>query len=324
VSPTPTAAAQLARDQADAQRTRTGTAYGLSAYLLWGLFPLYFRALEPGGAFEILTHRILWTLVLCTVVLGIRREFAWARPLLTSPRALGALGLASVFIAANWTIYLVAVMSGHVTEAALGYFLNPLVTVGLGVVVLGEKLRPLQWVAVAIGVVAAVYLSIDYGRPPWISFCLAFSFAMYGLMKKRIGTSLGALQGLTAEAAILAPVAAVVLGVLTWQGSTTFTVQAPWHALLLVSTGVATAVPLIMFAAAARRVPLVSIGLMQFITPVLQLLCAVLLLGETMSSGRWIGFGIVWVALVVLTLDSLTSARSRSRRLARAAESAAC
>ena len=303
--------------------TRTGTAYGLTAYVLWGAFPLYFRALEPGGAFEILAHRILWALVFCAIVLAVRRDFGWIRPALGSWRSFLALTLASVFIAGNWTIYLVSVMSGHVTQAALGYFLNPLVTVALGVVVLRERLRPLQWLAVGTGVVAAVYLCIAYGRPPWLSFCLAFSFAMYGLMKKRIGTSLGALPGLTAEAAILAIPSAIVLLVLTLQGSTTFTVDAPWHALLLASTGAATAIPLVMFAAAARRVPLVSIGLMQFITPVLQLLCAVLLLGETLTTSRWIGFGIVWLALVVLTVDSVTSARSRSRRLARAAESAA-
>lgn len=310
-------------DLADQRQARTGTAYGLGAYALWGLFPLYFRALEPGGAWEILVHRILWTVVFCVIVLAIRRELAWVRPVLASPRTLGALGAASIFIAANWTIYLVAVMSGHVVEASLGYFLNPLVTIALGVVVLHERLRRLQWVAVGVGLVAAIYLTIDYGRPPWISFSLALSFAMYGLMKKRIGTSLEALHGLTIEAGLLAPAALCLLIWLTVRGDTTFTVNAPGHALLLISTGIGTAVPLLMFATAARRVPLVSIGLMQFITPVLQLLCAVLLLGETLSAKRWVGFGIVWIALLLLTIDSLRSARSRSRRLARTAESIA-
>lgn len=308
---------------ADQRQGRTGTAYGLGAYALWGLFPLYFRALEPGGAWEILVHRILWTVLFCVILLIVRREFAWVRPILASPRTLGALGIASIFIAANWTIYLVAVMSGHVVEASLGYFLNPLVTVALGVVVLHERLRPLQWIAVGVGLIAAIYLSIDYGRPPWIAFSLAVSFAMYGLMKKQIGASLEALHGLTVEATLLAPAAVALLIWLTVHGETTFTVNAPGHALLLISTGIGTAVPLLMFATAARRVPLVSIGLMQFVTPVLQLLCGVLLLGETMTGHRWAGFGIVWIALMLLTADSLWSAHSHSRRLARAAESIA-
>jgi chloramphenicol-sensitive protein RarD len=301
---------------------RRGTAYGAGAYVIWGTFPLYFHLLAPAGAWEILAHRILWTLLFCGAVLAFRREFAWCRSVFGNPRMLAAITLAGLLIAVNWTIYVAAVVSHHVTDASLGYFLNPIVTVAIGVVVLREQLRSLQWLAVAIGLAAGVYLTIDLGRPPWIALSLAFSFALYGLMKKRLGTSLGAFQSLTSETAVLAPIAVVILLWLGTRGETTFTVDSPAHPLLLASAGVVTATPLLLFAAAARRVPLVTIGLLQFFTPVLQLLCGVLLLGETMETSRWIGFGIVWIALLVLMFDSIQSVRTR-RRLADAAECAA-
>ncbi len=313
-----------AHDGPDAQGhiERQGTAYGAAAYAIWGVFPLYFHLLAPAGAWEILAHRILWTLLFCAAVLAFRREFAWSRSVFGNPRVMGAVTLAGLLIAVNWVIYVAAVVGHHVTEASLGYFLNPIVTVAIGVVVLRERLRSLQWLAVAIGLTAGVYLTIDFGRPPWIALSLAFSFALYGLMKKRIGTSLGAFQSLTSETAVLAPIALVILAWLATQGETTFTTDSPNHPLLLASAGLVTAVPLLLFAAAARRVPLVTIGLLQFITPVLQLLCGVLLLGETMSPSRWIGFGIVWIALLVLTYDSIRSMRTR-RRMADAAGGAA-
>lgn len=299
-----------------------GAAYGAGAYALWGAFPLYFHLLAPAGAWEILAHRILWALLFCGLVLAVRREFAWCRSVFGNPRLLGAVTLAGLLIATNWVIYLAAVVGHHVIEASLGYFLNPIVTVAIGVVVLRERLRRLQWLAVAIGLAAGVYLSIDFGRPPWIALSLAFSFALYGLMKKRMGTSLGALHSLTSETAVLAPLAIVVLVFLVSRDETTFTLGAPSHPLLLASAGVVTAVPLLLFAAAARRVPLVTIGLLQFITPVLQLISGVLLLGETMAPSRWLGFAIVWIALLVLTFDAVHSVRTR-RRLAEAAENAA-
>jgi chloramphenicol-sensitive protein RarD len=283
---------------------------------------LYFHLLAPAGAWEILSHRILWTLLFCGAVLAVRRDFGWCRSVFGNPRMLGAVTLAGVLLAVNWTIYVAAVVAHHVTEASLGYFLNPIVTVAIGVVVLRERLRPLQWVAVAIGLAAGVYLTIDFGRPPWIAVGLAFSFALYGLMKKRVGASLGALQSLTSETVVLVPIAIAVLVWVELSGGTTFTLDPPAHPLLLASAGLVTAGPLLLFGAAARRVPLVTIGLLQFVTPVLQLLCGVLLLGETMSTSRWIGFAIVWVALLVLTFDSIHSVRTR-RRLADAAEYAA-
>jgi len=303
------------------QDSRRGTIYGAGAYALWGTFPLYFHLLAPAGAWEILAHRILWTLLLCLAVLAARREFGWCRSVFGNPRMLGAVTLAGLLIAVNWVIYVSAVVAHHVTEASLGYFLNPIVTVAIGVLVLRERLRGLQWLAVAIGFAAGVYLTIDFGRPPWIAVGLAFSFALYGLMKKQLGTSLGALHSLTSETAVLMPVAIAVLVWVGVRGDTTFGVNAPAHPALLASAGLVTAAPLLLFAAAARRVPLVTMGLLQFVTPVLQLLCGVLLLGEAMSPSRWIGFGIVWIALLVLTFDSIQSVRTR-RRLAAGAENA--
>ena len=291
---------------------RRGTAFGAGAYLLWGIFPLYFRLLLPAGPVEILLHRVVWSLLFCVVALLVVRDLSWVR-VVRSPRRLSLLALAAAVIAVNWGTYIYGVNSGQVVETSLGYFINPLVTVLLGVVLLRERLRRLQWVAVAIGAVAVAVLTVDYGRPPWIALVLAASFGTYGLVKKQVGGHVGALASLTTETALLTPVA---LGVLVWlevTGRATFTQDAPWHPLLLASTGVATAIPLLLFAAAARRVPLVTIGLLQFITPVLQLLAGVVLLHERVPPSRWVGFSLVWLALIVLTVDSLHAARRRSR-----------
>ena len=318
----PTETRPAASAEAPQDEQRRGVVQGFCAYLLWGLFPLYFHALLPAGAWEILAHRILWTFVFCLLLLAIRRDWAWIRPLLGRRRFLGGIAVAAVLIAVNWVLYVGAVVSGNVSEAALGYFLNPIVTVGLGVVVLRERLRPLQWVAVGIGVVAALYLSVGAGRIPWIALALAATFALYGLLKKRLGATLPALHGLTVETTVLLPVA---LGLVLWLGVTgtqTFTTEGTGHAALLVLSGAVTAAPLLLFAASARRVPLVTVGLLQFVTPVMQLLCGVVLLGESMSSQRWVGFGIVWLALVVLTVDSLMGVRRR--RLRDAADDGVC
>lgn len=299
-----------------ADETARGTAYGLVAYSVWGAFPLYFHALAPAGALEIVAHRIVWTLALCAVVLLVVRDLRWVPALVRQPRLLGGLALAAVAIALNWGFYVAAVAQHEVADASLGYFLNPLVTIALGVVVLGERLRPLQWTAVGVGVVAGVYLAVAGGHVPWISFVLAVSFAAYGLLKKRLGVSLPALHGLTVETVILAPFAVVVLVVLGVTGGQTFTSGGAVHPLLLVLGGVVTAIPLLLFAAAARRIPLVTIGLLQFLTPVLQLMVGVLLLGERLTPARWAGFGIVWVALLLLTVDSLRAAHRTRRRSA--------
>jgi chloramphenicol-sensitive protein RarD len=295
---------------------RRGTVYGFLAYAIWGVFPLYFHALKPAGAWEILAHRIVWTLVFCAAILLVRRDLAWTRQLVDRPRLAAGVTVAALLIAANWVIYVAAVTSGHTTEAALGYFLNPIVTVALGVLVLRERLRPLQWAAVAVGLVAGVYLSVVGGQFPLVALSLAFSFAAYGLVKKKLGASLDAMHSLAAETAVLVPVALVVLVLLAVNGATTFTDDAPLHPVLLLLAGVVTAVPLLLFAAAARRIPLTTVGLLQFVTPVLQLLCGVLLLGEHMSAARWTGFAIVWVALLLLSVDMLANRPGRRRRFA--------
>ncbi|ACY22611.1 RarD protein, DMT superfamily transporter [Gordonia bronchialis DSM 43247] len=294
----------------------TGTLCGVGAYSVWGLFPLYFHLLIPASAWEILGNRIVWTMLCCVVVLAALRQFGFVRGLLADRRRLAMTAAAGVAIAANWVIYVQAVVTGHVTQASLGYFLNPLFTVALGVLVLRERLRPLQVAAVVVGLVACIYLAVDDGHVPWIALSLAFSFGLYGLIKNRVGGHLTALQGLTTETVLLTPPAAIMLIVLAVRDESTFTTEGWGHTLLLMSTGVATAIPLLLFAAAASRIPLVSVGLLQFITPVLQLICGVAILGEHLSPGRWVGFGIVWLALALLSIDAVREA-TQTRRLTR-------
>jgi chloramphenicol-sensitive protein RarD len=288
---------------------RRGVLFGLAAYLMWGAFPLFFPLLEPAGAVEILAHRVLWTLVFCVLALLVRRHWAWLRALASDRRRLLILSVASVVIAVNWGVYIWAVNHGHVVEAALGYYINPLVTVLLGVVLLGERLRRAQWVAVGLATCAVVALTIDVGRPPWIALVLAFSFATYGLMKNQVG--MPALESLGVEAVLLTIPALVVLARIEGSGQGTFGGAHLKVTLLLVSLGVVTAVPLLLFGAAASRVPLSTMGLMQYITPTLQFLIGLLVVHETMSTGRWVGFAVVWAALVVFTVDSLRAARTR-------------
>ena len=292
------------------EEQRRGTAYGIAAYAIWGMFPLYFHGLAPSGAWEILAHRIVWTLAFCLLALGALRELAWVGPFVRSPRLAGGVTIGALVLSANWVIYVYAVLTGRTYEAALGYFLNPLVTIALGVLVLRERLRPLQWLAVGIGALAVVVMAVAGGGFPVIAFSLALTFGLYGLIKKKIGASLPALHSLSAETAVLAPIA---IGLLWWigrSGQSTLVNHGVGHTSLLVLAGVVTAIPLLLFAAAARRVPLTTIGLLQFLTPVLQLIVGVVLLHEHVSPARWVGFGIVWVALMVLATDML---RNRSR-----------
>jgi chloramphenicol-sensitive protein RarD len=297
-----------------------GTAYGVAAYLLWGVFPLYFRLLDASGAFEILLHRVLWSLVFCLALLATLRSWAQVRAVLSSRRQVWLLGAAAIAIALNWGIYIYAVNSGQVVEASLGYFINPLVTVALGVLVLGERLRVAQWAAVGVGVIAVAVLTVAYGHAPLIALSLACSFGTYGLIKNRVGGQVGALAGLTTETLLLAPLALIAVVVLQVRGDGTFGANPPWQALLLVSAGLVTIAPLLLFAAAARRVPLVTMGLLQYLTPTLQLICGVVLLGEQMPPARWAGFALVWVALVILSVDSLITARTTRRPRVQAPE----
>lgn len=294
-----------------------GLAAGFGAYGIWGLFPLYFDALRPTGPWEILANRIGWSALLCLLALAVLRDWAWLPPLLRRRRLLAGVAVAAVLIAINWVVYIAAVTSGHTSDAALGYFLNPVATVALGVIVLGERLRPLQWLAVGIGTVAAVFLAAAGGAFPWTALTLATSFALYGLVKNKVGATLPALHSLTMETLLLLPAAAVILAVIAAGPGLDFGRHGAVHTGLLVGTGVATAVPLLLFAAAARRIPLVTVGLIQFITPVVQLVLAVTVLGEDVSDARWIGFAIVWAALLVLSADALLQTRrTRARRVA--------
>ncbi|PZE94564.1 EamA family transporter RarD [Curtobacterium sp. MCBD17_008] len=293
-----------------------GVVQALVAYGLWGLMPLLFAAMAPAGAFEIVSWRIVFGLVFCAVAILATRSWPRTRSLLVQPRVMGIMGIAAGLILVNWTVYVLATTTGHTVEAALGYFINPLVTIALGVVVLRERLRPLQWTAVGVSVLAVVVIAVGYGRMPWISLALAFSFGTYGLVKKRVGGTVDALSGLTIETVWLLPLAVgalVVLGVTGLGGGVTFTSEGWVHTLVAVLTGPATAVPLLLFASSARRVSLSTLGLTQYLAPVMQLLVGVLVQHEPMSVSRWIGFGIVWLALVLLTVDSFTAARRGAR-----------
>jgi len=291
---------------------RLGVLSGLAAYSLWGLFPLYFPLLEPAGGLEIVAHRVLWSLVFIGILLTALRNWSQVRALVTDRRRLLVLTGAAVFIAVNWLVFVYGVNSGQVVETSLGYFINPLVSVLLGVLVFGERLRRLQWVAVGIAAVAVTVLTVDYGRPPWIALALAATFALYGVMKKVVRVD--AAPGLFVETALVAVPAAVVLSVLHSGGDGTFGNLGAGHTLLLVSSGIATAVPLLLFAAAARRIPLSTLGLLQYLTPLMQLAIGVFVYDEPMPPARLAGFVIVWVALAVFTADSLRHARAGSRR----------
>jgi chloramphenicol-sensitive protein RarD len=300
---------------------RRGTLFGAAAYLLWGVFPLYFPLLEPSSPVEILLHRVLWSLLVCLVVLVAVRGWSQVWDVARSTRRMALLTVAATVIAVNWGVYIYGVNSGQVVQTSLGYFINPVVTVLLGVLVLRERLRRLQWLAVGIGAVAVAVLAVDYGGLPWIALALALSFATYGLVKNRVGRGVGALTSLTTETAILTPVAGAVLVWLEASGRGTFATHGTGHAALLAATGLVTAVPLLFFAAAARRVPLTTIGLLQYLAPVLQFALGVTVFGEQMPGSRWAGFALVWTALVLLTVDTLRTSRSRAR-LARAAQAA--
>jgi chloramphenicol-sensitive protein RarD len=295
---------------------RRGVLYGVACYVLWGLFPLYWPLLEPAGAVEILAHRIVWSLLVVATVLAVTRSWGWIRPLLADRATLARMALAAVLIAVNWATYIWGVNNEHVVETSLGYFINPVVTVMIGVLVLHERLRPVQWAAIGLGTLAVIVLAVDYGRPPWIALTLAFSFGTYGLLKKQVGATVGAVQSLTAETAVLFVPALTYLIVLDARGDAQLGHSGLGHGLLLASAGIATAVPLLFFASAARRIPLSTLGLLQYIAPVLQFLTGVLLYDEPMPASRWVGFVLVWAALAVLTFDGLRQGH-RTRRDAR-------
>lgn len=306
--------------KSDAEQ-RAGLLYGIGAYGMWGLVPLFWPLLKPAGALEILAHRMVWSLAVVGIALVALKRWAWIRELLGQPRKLALISVAASVITVNWGIYIWAVNSGHVVEASLGYFINPLVTIAMGVLLLKERLRPAQWAAVGTGFAAVLVLAIGYGQPPWISLTLAFSFATYGLVKKKV--NIGGLESLAAETAIQFLPA---LGFLLWlgaDGSASFGSHGAGHAALLAATGVVTAAPLVCFGAAAIRVPLSTLGLLQYLAPVFQFLLGILYFHEAMPAERWAGFALVWLALTCLTWDALRTARRTRAEALRLAAAAA-
>lgn len=322
--PTPPETTSLPKTNAPARlkavdkETTAGVLFGFGAYGLWGLLPLYFFVLMPAGAVEIVANRVVWSLLFCVLLITVTRSWRALANAFRDRSVFGTLAIAAALIAVNWLTYTYGVTTGQAVEAALGYFINPLVSVLLGVLVLKEKLRPLQWAAVGIGFIAVGVLTVSYGKLPWIALTLAFSFGLYGFVKKRVGPKVDAVTSLSVETIVLAPLAAVTMVVLGLTGSATLASQGPGHFWLLAASGVITAVPLLFFGASARRLPMTTIGLLQYVAPVLQFIVALVVFREAMTLDRWIGFGVVWLALLVLTVDMLRTAGKNSRARKRA------
>ncbi|SER15308.1 EamA family transporter RarD [Microlunatus flavus] len=293
-----------------------GIGFGLAAYGLWGAVPLFWPLVAQAGSLEILAHRIVWSFVISVVLVlfAVRRGF-WTR--MGNRRSLLLLGAAAAIVSVNWGTYIWSVNHGHVVETALGYYINPILSIVLGVVVLREKLSRAQWASLGLAVAAVVVLTVDYGTLPWIALVLAVSFATYGFIKNRLGA--GAVDSLAVESALLTPVALVYLGFLEVTGRATFGHLGWGFSLLLVATGLVTLVPLLFFAGAATRLPLSTLGLLQYLAPTLQFVLGITYFGESMSTGRWVGFGLVWLALIVMTADGLLRAR-RNRATSRQAQ----
>jgi len=279
-----------------------GILYGIGAYLMWGFFPLYFKALHIVPALEIMFHRVVWCFLFLALVILVKKEWPNLKIELRRPRVLPIFTLAAVLLAANWLVYIFGINSGQVVETSLGYFINPLFSVALGVIFLREKLRPMQWLPIGLAAAGVIYLTIQYGALPWIALALAFTFGFYGLFKKI--APLGALHGLTLETAILFLPALGYLLFAESQGSAAFGHTTWTVTLLLALTGIVTAIPLLLFAAAARSIPLYMIGILQYIAPTLQFLLGVLVFGEAFTPARVVGFSVIWLALLLYSVES--------------------
>jgi chloramphenicol-sensitive protein RarD len=287
---------------------RRGVALGLGAYVTWGLFPAFWPLLDPAGPVEVVAHRILWTLVLMAGVLTLVR--GWSQLRGVSVRAWLLVTAAAALIAVNWGVFIYGVAVDHVVEIALGYYTSPLFSALLGVLVLRERPRPAQWAALGIATIAVVVISIGIGRPPWLGLALGVTFGLYGLIKKTV--PLTSTASLTAEGIVLAPLAAALLVYLEAVGTGTLTDHGAWHVVLLMLAGPVTALPLLLYGAAARRIPLTTLGVLMYLTPTLQFLWGVLVIGEPMPVERWVGFALVWLALVIFTVDLVRHSRPSS------------
>ena len=288
---------------------RTGILSAALAFFCWGLFPLYFHALNDVPPLQILAHRMLWSLLFLLIVLTIRRQWAWLA-IVRKPRVLASFVASAFLLSANWLVYIWSVNNGHVIEASLGYFINPLVNIMFGFFLLKERLRPAQRGAIAVAALGVAWLTWQAGTAPWIALMLAASFGAYGLMRKT--AALGALEGLSLETMVLFPLAAAYVGWLTWQGQNTF-VNSPSDTtrLLLIAAGPLTAVPLLLFASGARKIPLSVLGLLQYMSPTLQFLLGVWVFHEAFSSARLVGFAVIWAALALYAAEGLLNAKRR-------------
>jgi chloramphenicol-sensitive protein RarD len=282
---------------------RTGMLYATLSYICWGMFPLYFKALQQIAPVEILVHRMLWSLLFVLALLAVRRQWSWLRTVLRQPRVLAGFAFSALLLSINWLLYIWAVNNDHVVDASLGYFINPLVNILLGLVFLKERLRPVQWLAVALAAAGVAWLTWQAGHPPWIGLALAFSFGGYGLLRKT--ALLGPLEGLTLEALLLFPLAFGYFVYLSWNGHNAFLSAPASTQWLLLAAGPITAIPLLLFAAGARRIPLSLMGLLQYLSPTLQLLLGVWLYHEPFGSARMAGFAVIWSGLVLYSAEGL-------------------
>lgn len=280
-----------------------GILYALGAYLIWGFLPLFWKAVQVATPVEILSHRIVWSLLLLVGILGVQRRWAWLTPALRDRRTLGAFLLSALLLGINWLVYIWAVNAGHVVEASLGYFINPLVNVVFGVLFLQEQMRPGQWLAVGLAALGVLYLTVTLGAPPWVGLTLAFSFAGYGLLRKT--ARLNTLEGLTFETSFLFLPALLYLLYLGGTGQGVFGVVSGRLTGLLLLSGVFTAAPLLLFTAGARRIPFSLVGILQYIAPTIQFLLGVYLYGESFSPARLVGFGLIWLALALYSAETL-------------------
>ena len=287
-----------------------GMLYAAGAYIIWGLLPLYWKALHVVPAGQILSQRIVWSLFFVAVMLTARRQWGWLRGALRRPRVILTFALSGTLLGINWFIYIWAVNAGHIVETSLGYFINPLVNVLLGYLVLKERLRPAQWLALSVALAGVLYLTISFGAFPWIALTLAFSFGTYGLIRKT--APLNSAEGLFIETAVLFLPAFGFLLLMESRGVGAFGHAGLPVTLLLIGAGIVTSIPLLLFAAGARRIPLTTLGLLQYIAPTMQFLIGVLVYNETFGLTRLIGFGLVWLALVLYTIETVIVNRRRA------------
>jgi chloramphenicol-sensitive protein RarD len=281
---------------------RKGIWYGVGAYALWGFFPIYWKFLHQVSALQVIGHRIGWSFILLAVYIVVTKQWQDFRSVAFQPKTIGIYSIAAVLLSINWLIYVWGVNSGFIVETSLGYFINPLLSVLLGVVFLRERLRPMQWIPVGLAALGVIYLTFVYGRLPWIALSLAFSFGFYGFVKKL--SPLGSLYGLTLETGIVFPIALIYLVIVGVNGSGAFLQNGTAIDALLIGAGVVTTIPLLMFASAAKQIPLTIVGLLQYIAPTLQFLIGVFIYKETFDFSHFIGFAIVWAALIIFAVES--------------------